>query len=277
MLMKGIGVSYSALTVLNAMATGIGCTLPCSLSTVAEVSVSKSFFFKPFLDGESMLIDERLISQCVSVFNSKYNVRHNYSIIVKTQLPPKVGLKSSSSVSLAVMSALHSLMSIGQNASEIISLSILASKAARITRTGAFDDCCASYYRKGFITDNLQNKVISEFEYPSYETLIGYDKRKKDSGAIDYDLSHLSEMIRKAEQFAVRGNLKRAAYVNSEAYCEEFGYSFEPIKKLSTLSLVCGLNGKGPSIYCIPFPGKALECVRIMKDSGFEVLLARTV
>lgn len=270
--MKARAVCRSALTVLNAMATGIGCTLPCALSTVAEAGLSKSFFFKPFLDGESMRIDNRLIRQCVRVFNSEYSFYSQYSISLSTQIPPKVGLKSSSSTSLAVISALHKAKGLKARAETIIRMSIEASKAAGVTRTGAFDDCCAAYYSEGFVTDNTCMQIIKRFNVGFLGVLIGYTGAEKESGSVTQDLSHLEVQLEQAKKLALAGNFRQAALINSKAYCREFGYDFSLIQELSRLSKVCGLNGKGPSVYCIPLPAKLSACASILKKNGFTVI-----
>ena len=100
--MTGHGVSYGAISVMNAIPCGIGATIGIELKTEVD--------FAPADSTRITLVDrpntnDGLVRTCVArTLEALGKEPFDYELTVRTDIPPSMGLKSSSSVCNATIS-----------------------------------------------------------------------------------------------------------------------------------------------------------------------------
>ena len=248
-------VSYGAVTIVNAMATGRGAALGVKLWTRARVT----------LTSHRGLIQARNLSDPkeeggLAAATAKRVLRRfgfiRLGAIVETQsnIPVAVGLKSSSAASNSV--ALACVKALGKKTSdiEIVKLGVEASLRAGVTLTGAFDDACACYLGGVVITDNLKRRILKRFKPRGrLRVLIHVPMQKKYTHDIDPSpLEKIKPVIQVAHREALRGNYWNSLTLNGVAYSNAFGYNTaSTLTALEAGALAAGLTGKGPAVVAI--------------------------
>ena len=136
--MTGHGTSYGAISVMNAIPCGIGSTIGIRLRTEAEFKPSDTFAIF-LIDRPGM--DDALVRTCVSrTFEAIGQEPFDYELTVRSDIPPSMGLKSSSSVCNAVISSVLDHFDIQWEPLDVIRLGVECAKECGVTITGAFDD-----------------------------------------------------------------------------------------------------------------------------------------
>jgi shikimate kinase len=85
---------------------------------------------------------------------------NNISLSISSDIPIGFGLKSSSAVSSAVSLACYGLVEENIDDYKVLDIAVNASRKAKITITGAYDDATACYFGGFVITDNYSNKLL---------------------------------------------------------------------------------------------------------------------
>ena len=271
--MKGIGISYGAVSVLNAIPCGIGSTIGISLKTEAV-----------FTDGDGQdveLIDRpkvgpMLARTCIRRTREAIgqDVDEGYHLEIRTDIPPSMGLKSSSSVSNAVISAVLDAYGESMEPLETIRLGVKCAKECKVTITGAFDDACGCGLGGLVITDNTKNELLLRKEIPEYDAVICIPDGTIPKSKVPVDrYRELSDIYRSmAERI-------EDDYLN---VLTENGKNVERIigrldslsgKALEEGALAAGITGTGPATAVIAKKG---DGERIAKALDCKVLIART-
>ncbi len=165
--MIGRAEAYGAISVVNAIASGLGCSLSVSLKTRAEVKVLgeddsikvrlESVEHKP-RDIESAKI---IVEEIVRSISGR---RLGAEVTTFSEIPLAKGLKSSSAACNAIALAVDSALVSGIGEMELIKIGVRAAIKANVTVTGAFDDACASYLGGYCLTDNTHMKLLKREE-----------------------------------------------------------------------------------------------------------------
>jgi shikimate kinase len=249
-------VSYGAVTIVNAMATGNGAALGVKLWTRAKVTLTShrgSVLGKNLSDPDE---EDGLAEETVKSVFRRLGYTKRLGAIVETQsnIPIAAGLKSSSAASNAV--ALACVKALGAKTSDIdvVKLGVEASLRAGVTLTGAFDDACACYLGGVVITDNLKRRIIKRFKPGNrFRVLIHVPKWKKYTHDVDpAPLKEIRPIVRFAYREALRGNYWNSLTLNGLAYSNAFGYdTTSTMAALNAGAVAAGLTGKGPAVVAI--------------------------
>lgn len=249
-------VSYGAVTVVNAMATGKGAALGVRLWTKAKVTLTNqagSFTGCILSDPDE---DTSLIETTAYRVFHKFRADRRFGARIETRsnIPVAVGLKSSSAASNAV--SLASLKTLGKKLSDIqtVKLGVEASLKTGVTLTGAFDDACACYFGGLVITDNTHRRILKRFKPKErLSVLIYVPKRKKYTREVNpASLRKFSLFVKVAYQEALRGNYWNSLTLNGLIYCKALGYDTKPTREaLKGGAIAAGLTGKGPAVAAI--------------------------
>jgi shikimate kinase len=155
---------------MNAIPCGIGSTIGIALRTEAR--------FEP-ADSTSVVLVDRpqlnpsLAKRCVErALEAIGEEPAGYSLEVRTEIPPSMGLKSSSSVCNAVISAVLDHYGREMDRLDAIRLGVSCAKECRVTITGAFDDACGCGLGGLVVTDNTRDRLIARDEIPVYDAVI---------------------------------------------------------------------------------------------------------
>ncbi len=155
--MRGKGIAFGAISIVNAIATGNGAALGVQLKTEAEVElIENSDQIDVKIIGSDNEEDKILAKYAVKEVLTDLGYK-NYGarVTTKSDIPIGKGLKSSSVASNAIVLATLTALKTNLDDLRIINLGVDASIKAGVTITGAFDDACASYFGGLVATDNI--------------------------------------------------------------------------------------------------------------------------
>ncbi len=251
--MEGYGEAYSAVTVLNAFATGIGSAIGISLKVTVRVRKASEDSVRVNYMGREIAVDDILVNTILSHFRDRYGVRDRFKVEIETEIPPKKGLKSSSAVANALITALLDLLGFKLKEDYILSLNTRLSIEAGVSVTGALDDAAASLYGGLVVTDNHRGKILKRRAIGRKEVLIVYpDEVRETGGYRDVDFTPIRGVAKSIGDMLLRGLWREAAVLNGLVYSGYLRLDPRPIFKALELGAeTAGLSGKGPAYYMI--------------------------
>ncbi len=275
--MEGYGESHGAVTIINAFATGFGAALGIDLKTEVYVRKTGEDTIKSYLNGELLMIDHKLVETIIEEFRRIYGLKDNLEINIYTDIPPEIGLKSSSSVANALIIALYDYIGLDYESWDILRLNVDTSLKAGVSKTGALDDAAASLYGGIVFTDNYNRKILYRGANINGEVLIFYrESRNPTRRYIDMEFKMLRKPVERAIDLFKRGFWMDAAILNGLVYASAFGYDLDPLlTSLKLNPLTAGLSGKGPAMYMID--GGMEEMIRYIDGlMGYRYILTST-
>ncbi len=145
-------VTFSAVTVVNALPCGKGSALAIDIPTQITVQTSRSDMVNAS--------DRDTILKFVNRYRDILGIDDHYQIDVRTEIPPGSGLKSSSSVTTGVALGISALSRPEMTLRECLVLSCQICRELGISFTGALDDATASTLGGLIYTDNELGEII---------------------------------------------------------------------------------------------------------------------
>ena len=271
--MKGTGISYGAVSVMNAIPCGIGSTIGIGLRTEVTFEDSEE---KQILTIDHPDVGHSLAETCVRRTKERIgqDVDSKYRLEIRTEIPPSMGLKSSSSVSNAVISAVLDAYGEKMDRMDIIRLGVECAKESHVTITGAFDDACGCGLGGLVITDNSKNELLLRKEISEYDVVICVPSEKIPKSKVPVErYRELSEkyrgMVPRIEDDFFGVLTENGRYVD--------GIIGRPNglaeKALKEGALAAGVTGTGPATSVIVAKG---EGERMAEALGCNVILSRT-
>lgn len=240
---------YGAATIINAIATWKGCAFSIGMRSWAEVEVGKDLHgVEAHAEARGITINPKLAKLCASLVIERLGYDGGAYVETWSEIPVASGLKSSSAASNAVALATCAAIGAELNEVDVIRMAVDACRLAGVTITGAFDDACASMLGGLVITDNRRMKLLRREEFDR-KIMVLIPPRRSYSGKVDVKkIAGISGIIRRAFEFALRGEYERAMIINGICYAAALGFSREPIlQALKAGARAAGLSGTGPS------------------------------
>ena len=238
---------HGAVSIVNAIATGKGSALGISLKTTAELHMQK---------GEGRILyknrNNELFKYIIHRSIPKALLKQNdIRLSISSDIPIGFGLKSSSAVSCAISLACYGLLDNDSNDFKILETAVNASRQAKITITGAYDDSAACYFGGLVITDNHLDKLIRRNNGPNdlqSLILLPYKSERKNP----LKLKNLAELFDKAFQMAENYDYWNAMNLNGVLVSSLMGYDYSPIlSSIENGAVSASISGNGPSIAVI--------------------------
>jgi len=160
--MRGVGRASAAITIVNALPTGVGCALGIGLYANAEVTLREGTTRAP---NELRIPAEcrtPLVEAALRAALEHYGLPHGIEaeLSLRSEIPPSRGLKSSSAVTSAVAEAVARAAGRSPEPLETALLSAEVSKAVGVSATGALDDALAGLSGGFVVTDNRHGTVL---------------------------------------------------------------------------------------------------------------------
>ncbi|MDQ4023671.1 MAG: shikimate kinase, partial [Thermoproteota archaeon] len=196
---------HGAISIVNAIATGKGSALGISLKVIAEVKISDGQGIN-FPDNKA----DKLLNNIIHYTIPKDIIANNLvSIKIHSDIPAGWGLKSSSAVSNAVALACCMIGKDEIDDYSVLESAVRASRNAKVTVTGAYDDSTACYFGGFVITDNYLNKLIRRERVQDDLYVIIFLPHNIQRGGI-YKLKILSDLFSDAFKIAEKGEYWKA-------------------------------------------------------------------
>ncbi len=289
--MRGIGQarSHGAISILNAFSTGKGGALGIDLWTTATVTLhSGPGGISGFITSHPSESTKLVVATVEKILERYgYGGKMSGEVITSSNIPPAVGLKSSSAAVNATALATASALGIDPDDDLLLNIGIDAAIEAGVTITGAFDDSFASYYGGAVLTDNKLRRVEKEIRIPpKLRVMIFIPPRKTYTGSVDGSkFSAVSRMAELAYREACNRNVWDALTLNGLACASVLGEDPKPaLAALNAGALGAGLTGKGPAVVAITeedqvdnvkkawedYPGRVLVCFPNQKKAMIE-------
>ncbi len=253
--MHGIGHASSAVTIVNALSTGIGCAAGISLIAAAEVDLEHAGpggQIRVESGSDTPLVRSALMGALRRLEpNSDFTV----SLVLRSQIPPSKGLKSSSAVSAAIIASVANALHRRLSTIEIAALSAEISQAIGLSATGAFDDALAGLQPGIVVTDNPRRSVLREAPVDDgWEVVlwIPHGSHRASTEWRDRFAARSAEGRAPADA-ALAGDFLNAMTRNTELVEKIVGYSYRGLREELRRrgALASGVAGLGPTLAAI--------------------------
>ncbi len=245
-------ITHSSVSILNAIPLGIGSVMPINLKFVTNIE--KGF--------ESYSRDHKILK-----IATNENIK-NIKIVKKSEIPPGVGLKSSSAYTTSLIGAYAEFKKIKIEDIQIARLSSTVSKKIGISITGAFDDAFGSLTEKIPVTDNIKMEIIDIYDSFNLPVIITVPELKRSMDLKERLISRKNDFLRALEHLK-KGEIVECANINGYAVGRALGYPVEPITNVRKLgALISGYTGNGPAFFSITEKSNVNEVMEFMSKFG---------
>ena len=241
---------HSAISIVNAIATGKGATLGISKNIDVIIETSQGHGITTETNGK--LFRSRLINKVIEKIVPKKELQKTkLKILLDSEVPTGYGLKSSSAISSAVALGCAKLFKPSMNDFDILRAGVDASIETKISLTGAYDDACACYYGGFNTTDNYKRKIINSEKCLDDISAVIFLPRARKRGNIR-KLRTQSDVFEQAWNLAKKSDYWNAMILNGFATSVLLNSDPKIISKLVEKgALGASVSGNGPSIAAV--------------------------
>jgi len=241
---------HSAISIVNAIATGKGAALGISKKINVEMETSHGNGIVIEVENKSM--SSRLINKVIEKIVSKNELsKTKLKISLDSEVPTGYGLKSSSAISTAVAMVCAKLFKPRMSDFEILNVGVAASIETKVSLTGAYDDACACYYGGFVVTDNYNKKIIHSEKCLNHVSAVIFIPKSRKRGNVR-KLKTSSDVFEQAWNLAKKSDYWNAMILNGLATSAILSSEPQIIPKLiENGALGASVSGNGPSIAAI--------------------------
>ena len=274
--MRAKAIAHGAITIVNAIPSGLGAAMGIDLWTEALVE------FGEFGGIEVEIVDaveedKSLAEKVVKKVLKKAGLnRLGARVKTRSNIPIGKGLKSSSAAANAIALASVKALNLNLSPEEAVLIGVEASIEAGVSITGAYDDSYTSFFGGINVTDNISRRVLRRFRAPDdLRVLIMVPEEKLYTRDVDVEaLKGIQEVSKKAVAMALNGRFWEAMTINGLTVSTALKIDPRPIiEALRRGALAAGVSGTGPSIAAV-LDENHLDEVRELFESYGRVLEA---
>ncbi len=241
----GHATALGAVSILNATATGVGCSLAINRTTSASWSRAPS----------AGVHEDALVRAVVQFVARRHDWPAGMAPTVVCPFPPSRGLKTSSSTAAALLQAAYRAVGSELSDEALIQAAVDVSLAAGVTLTGAFDDQVAVVCGGAHLTDNRMRRVIEAMPTEPWQVAIWVpDEAIPKARLAGVNATSVAVQARAAEALARRGDLPGAMTLNGQIFTNLYRAHGLPVDDrpaevaLASGALGAGLSGTGPAV-----------------------------
>ena len=270
---KARAIVHGAVSIVNAIATGMGSALGISLKVTAEAQIQTGHGIK-FTAGRN---GDRLIKNIIQKTIPKEIIDGNMiSINVDSQIPFGYGLKSSSAVSNAVALACSRIAKEAEiDDYGILDVSTGSSLEAKVSMTGAYDDATACYFGGFTVTDNYSRRLIRKEKAPEHLYAIIMLPTDSSRGDI-HKLKNFSDLFIDAFELAESGQYWKAMKLNGVLASAALSSSYAPVlDAIEHGALSASISGNGPSIAAVGYEDTVEQIVEALSEFDGRIIVSR--
>jgi len=251
--MRGVGQATAAITVVNALSTGIGCAIGIELAVRASAEITLREQGGSVLDirpAESQTpLVRAALTAAIAQFLPSRDVR--VELEVASDIPVAMGLKSSSAVSSAVLLAVARASGSSRPPLEIAKLSAQVSRETGVSATGAFDDALAGLESGVVVTNNYTDELLRSGPVePGLGVALWMPPGvHPPSPGVRSRFPTDDPLAAQAAEAALRGEWWSAMELNSELVERAMGYPYAPLREAMRRAgaTASGTTGLGPA------------------------------
>jgi len=247
-------IAYAGVSIVNAIPCGRGAVIPINLKAYAKEGSKNR--------------DSPLISAIEDYLYKKYNLKTTFQIF--SEIPEGVGLKSSSAVSVAILSSIEEKTKVYPPL-----LSAIITKEYGLSITGAFDDAVSSYEGKISFTDNLNLKILKLIENPYDLNVIIVIKGRRNELNVNL-MRENCKFFDEAFKRGINGDIFGAIKINGYLMAKINNYETEILDyMIKKGAIAAGISGNGPSYFGLVKKGE--EGPLLDHFEGFKIVLTQVV
>ncbi|MBC8250780.1 MAG: shikimate kinase [Candidatus Nitrosopelagicus sp.] len=249
-MMTVVAKVYGAVSIVNAIATGKGCTL--GIDTFVETTLTKKQGTGIHITSENKTISSRLINKVIeNIIPKKVLEITKLELDFRSNIPTGYGLKSSSSISSAVALSCAKAFGITMTDEEILKLGAKTSIQTKVSITGAYDDACACYFGGFNVTNNLKMELVHQELGPKELQVIIFLPKSRKRGNLR-KLIEFKNAFEKSWELAKNSDYWNAGVLNGIATTSILNSDPSLIMRLMEKgALSATISGNGPSIMAI--------------------------
>ena len=265
---------HSAISIVNAIATGKGATLGISKNVSVEIETSHGEGITVEIGKKQM--KSRLINRVIEKIVPKNTLsKTKLRILVDSEVPTGYGLKSSSAISSAVAMGCAKLFKPDMSDFEILRAGVDASIETKVSLTGAYDDACACYFGGFIVTDNYKRKIIHSKKCQNNISAIIFIPKSRKRGNVK-KLKILSDVFEQAWNLAKKSDYWNAMILNGFATSAILNSNPKIISKLiENGALGASISGNGPSIAAITKNETVPKIKKVFSSFEGNVMVAK--
>ena len=265
---------HSAISIVNAIATGKGATLGISKNVSVEIETSHGEGITVEIGKKQM--KSRLINRVIGKIVPKNTLsKTKLRILVDSEIPTGYGLKSSSAISSAVAMGCAKLFKPDMSDFEILRAGVDASIETKVSLTGAYDDACACYFGGFIVTDNYKRKIIHSKKCQNNISAIIFIPKSRKRGNVK-KLKILSDVFEQAWNLAKKSDYWNAMILNGFATSAILNSNPKIISKLiENGALGASISGNGPSIAAITKNETVPKIKKVFSSFEGNVMVAK--
>lgn len=248
---EGHGSALGAVTIINATATGRG----CSLAVEGGVEATWRWTDGDRLSWGTPGMDSRLANAVYGVLRDHHDAPVGAEASTRSHTLPARGLKTSSAAAAALLRAGLDALGEVPDPDALAHLAVQASIAAGVTLTGAYDDQVAVIRGGCHFTDNAAGRILAAIPTPDLHVAIWVPEESLEKDHFTaIDTSPIRAEVEAAETTLWRGDLPGAMIQNGEAFARLYSKAGLPIKDKPAKvarkhgALGAGLSGTGPAV-----------------------------
>jgi shikimate kinase len=279
--MWGRAEAYGAVSVVNAVATGLGCSLGVCLRLEAEVKIiDGTEGVDVRLEGvehqPSDVESSKIMAQAIIEALAKRRV--GAEVTTYSEIPLARGLKSSSAAANAIALAAKAALGTEVDDLELVKIGVNAAIKAKVTITGAFDDACASYFGGYCLTDNTNLKLLKREQGPEDLEVVIYvpEERLEKQKISRQNVERFKPFALQAFKLASEGKYLEALTINGLVYSAALGFDVRAAAEaIKHGALAAGLSGTGPAVSALCRSEFVNELVSALQNLGGKVILTK--
>jgi len=274
----GVGVAHGAVSVLNAIPTGIGGAVGVDLKVKARAELLSDSVAegKSIVRGIEVEIPQFILQALLETLKSKYEFDGGIRVTVESEVPIARGLKSSSALVNSILMGFFNALKLKYTTVDVAILGVEIAKKAGITVTGAFDDSLATVGKGLFITDNLNLKILKHMPVEDAYAVIHVPSHENPIYNIDVNsFRQFRRYYNIAVNLALQGKWKEAMMMNG--LLTAIVIKSDPTPLLQAINspgvIATGVSGKGPALVALTYDPEAV--VNLWNNLEGEVLVTK--
>lgn len=256
--MRGVGEATAAITLVNALPTGVGAAVGIELRAHAEVSLRRatsgeatSVIVRPDAAGTPLV--RTALAAAIERFAPAGHVPDE--LLVRSDIPQATGLKSSSAVASAIVLAVAHAAGRALEAEAVAAASAQIARSAGVSATGAFDDALAGLVAGAVVTDNRTDRLLCRHSVdPGLSVALWIPPGgHPPSPAVRDRFATDPPTARAPVEAATDGRLWEAMELNADLVEAAMGYPYAELRRRlrQAGAIACGTSGLGPALAAV--------------------------
>ena len=250
--MRGVGRSSAAISIVNALPTGIGCAHGVRLYAAATVELQPTASIQIEVEPEASRTPIVVRSLEATLRRLQPEAGFFARLHLDSEIPVAKGLKSSSAVATATIRAVADALETDLDSIEIARMAAEVGREVGVSATGAFDDALAGLVPGFVVTDNRTWELLRhEPADPDWTAVVHVPSGTHPASPSVRDLfQRWAPEAESAVRSARRGAWAEAMQQNTLLVERVMGYDYRDVRdRLQRAGAAAsGVSGLGPAL-----------------------------